>query len=66
MLVPMAEPPRRQRGNIERRPGGFRVRVSAGKDPVTGERLTLKETVPIPPRGERKAEQAAYREAQRF
>lgn len=56
---------KRQRGNIERRAGGFRVRVSAGKDPATGERLMLTETVPIPPPGDRKAEQAAVREAQK-
>ena len=56
---------KRQRGNIERRAGGYRVRVSAGKDPATGERLMLKESVPIAPPGDRKAEQAAYREAQK-
>lgn len=56
---------KRQRGNIEQRAGAFRVRVSAGKDPATGERLTLKENVPIEPPGDRKAEQAAYKKAQK-
>lgn len=56
---------KRQRGNIERRTGGYRVRVSAGKDPATGERLTLKETVPVEPPGDRKTEQAAYKKAQK-
>ncbi|WP_249033864.1 tyrosine-type recombinase/integrase [Prauserella marina] len=39
--------------------------MSAGNDPVTGDRLLLRETVPISPPGDRKAEQAAYREAQK-
>jgi integrase len=56
---------KRTRGNIEKRAGGYRVRVSAGTDPATGERLSLKETVPIAPPGDRKAEQAAYKEAQK-
>lgn len=41
------------------------MRVSAGSDPATGERLRLVETVTIAPPGDRKAEQAAYREAQK-
>jgi hypothetical protein len=35
------------RGHIERLPSGsFRVRVYAGKDPVTGKERVLKETCP--------------------
>lgn len=56
---------KRQRGTIDRRGDGFRVRISAGSDPETGERLRLIETVMIEPPGDRKAEQAAYREAQK-
>jgi integrase len=36
--------PRRSRGSIRPHYGGFQVRVSAGFDPSTGERITLHET----------------------
>jgi integrase len=62
----MAGSPRaskRPRGAIERRGDAFRVRISAGTDPATGERLRLVETVSIAP--PKQAEQAAYREAEK-
>ena len=42
----------------------WEVRVSAGQDPSTGERIVLVESVPIEGQGE-KAERAAYREAEK-
>jgi integrase len=35
------KPPKRERGTIREHHGGYQVRVSAGTDPVTGERLRL-------------------------
>jgi integrase len=54
----------RQRGSIRRRAQCFEVRVSAGTDPSTGERIVLVESVPIEGQGDR-AERAAYREAEK-
>ncbi len=38
----------RRRGGIRRHGPGWQVRVSAGTDPSTGERIVLYRTVPIP------------------
>ncbi|WP_035288786.1 tyrosine-type recombinase/integrase [Actinokineospora spheciospongiae] len=38
-------PSGRQRGNIEERSGGLRVRLYAGEDPVTGKQVYLRETI---------------------
>lgn len=55
----------RQRGSIRRRARCWEVRVSAGEDPSTGERIVLVDSVPIEGQGE-KAERAAYREAEKI
>lgn len=67
-LVPMAggsPGTKRPRGNIERRGAGYRVRVHAGVDADSGERLTLTEQVVIAPPGDEKAVKAAYKQAQK-
>ena len=58
-------PVQRQRGSIRRRARCYEVRVSAGEDPSTGERLVLVDSVEIEGQGER-AERAAYREAEKL
>ncbi|MGH3615505.1 MAG: tyrosine-type recombinase/integrase [Pseudonocardia sp.] len=61
-----AEPPvSRQRGSIRRRARCYEVRVSAGDDPSTGERIVLVDSVEITGEGDR-AERAAYREAEKL
>ncbi len=59
----------RRRGGIRRHGPGWQVRVSAGTDPSTGERIVLYETVPIaeaPTKSAReRAEREAYKEAQK-
>lgn len=55
----------RGRGNIEHRGNALRVRVSAGKDPVTGDRLVLKESVSIEKPGNPRSEQAAWKQAEK-
>jgi len=58
------EPPsRRRRGSIRRMGNGLQVRVSAGKDPATGERVVLSETVRIEKPGNERSERAAADEA---
>jgi integrase len=62
-------PAGRPRGSIRRHGQSWQARVSAGSDPVTGERIVLYETVPIPeartkPARER-ADREAYKEAQK-
>lgn len=53
---------RRARGNIEPLPsGGFRVRVYAGRDPVTGRDYYLRESVPPGPKAEAQAERVRTR-----
>lgn len=54
----------RQRGSIRRRAQCWEVRVSAGEDPSTGERIVLVDSVPIEGQGE-KADRAAYKEAEK-
>ncbi|HEY4007968.1 MAG TPA: site-specific integrase, partial [Pseudonocardia sp.] len=55
----------RQRGSIRRRAQCYEVRVSAGNDPSTGERISLVESVPVEGSGER-AERAAYTKAEKL
>ncbi|HVM15921.1 MAG TPA: tyrosine-type recombinase/integrase [Egibacteraceae bacterium] len=59
------QPLTRQRGSIRRRARCYEVRVSAGEDPSTGERIVLVDSVPIEGQGER-AERAARREAEKL
>jgi integrase len=40
------KPPRRSRGTIRKHRAGYQVRVSAGTDPITGDRLRLQGTAP--------------------
>ncbi|GAA3250856.1 site-specific integrase [Pseudonocardia petroleophila] len=58
-------PVSRQRGSIRRRARCYEVRVSAGEDPSTGERIVLVDSVEIEGQGDR-AERAAYREAEKL
>ena len=52
----------RARGSVEELPsGGYRVRVYAGVDPVTGRDHYLRETVPAGPRADREAEKLRTR-----
>jgi integrase len=52
----------RQRGELEVLPSGsIRVKVYAGRDPVTGRKLHLTETIPAGPRQQKLAEQARTR-----
>jgi integrase len=51
-----------QRGSIRRRARCYEVRVSAGEDPSTRERIVLVDSVPIEGQGER----AAMREAEKL
>ena len=52
----------RARGSVEELPsGGYRVRVYAGVDPVTGRDRYLRETVPAGPRADREAEKVRAR-----
>jgi len=55
----------RQRGSIRRRARCYEVRVSAGEDPSSGERIVLVDSVAIEGRGER-VDRAAYREAEKL
>jgi integrase len=65
MAAPSPARVTRQRGSIRRRAQCWEVRVSAGQDPSTGERIVLVDSVPIEGQGE-KAERAAYREAEKI
>ena len=57
---------RRTRGSIRRMGGGLlQVRVSAGKDPSTGERIVLVEGVTIEKPGNERSERAAMKEAEK-
>jgi integrase len=47
------KPPKRERGTIRKHHGGYQVRVSAGTDPVTGERLRLQGSAPTEKQAER-------------
>ncbi|WP_433505207.1 hypothetical protein ACQP04_00980 [Pseudonocardia halophobica] len=47
-MTAVEEPPKpRQRGSIRRMRDRFQVRVSAGEDPSTGERIILTDSMPI-------------------
>ncbi|MQA13465.1 MAG: tyrosine-type recombinase/integrase [Pseudonocardiaceae bacterium] len=48
------------------RRGRFQVRVSAGKDPSTGERIVLVDSVPIEKPGNERSERAAMKEAEKL
>lgn len=62
----MSEAPSlRQRGSIRRLRDRWQVRVSAGVDPVTGERVILTDSVVIERPGNNRAERAARREAEK-
>lgn len=45
---------------------GLQVRISAGKDPATGERIVLSETVPVDKPGNERSERAARKEAEKL
>jgi len=60
----MAAPVARQRGSIRRRARCWEIRVSAGEDPSTGERIVLVDSVQIEGDGER-AERTAYKQAEK-
>ncbi|MFC3483579.1 tyrosine-type recombinase/integrase [Amycolatopsis roodepoortensis] len=55
----------RQRGSVRRQRDAFQVRVSAGKDPVTGERIVLTESVSIEKPGNERSERTALKEAEK-
>jgi integrase len=55
----------RKRGSIRRMGAVLQVRVSAGKDPSTGERIVLVESVAIEKPGNERSERAAMNEAER-
>jgi len=52
-------------GHIDRQGPSFRVRVAAGKDPTTGERIVLTESVPIARPGNEASERAAAKQAEK-
>lgn len=55
----------RKRGSIRRLGNAFQVRVSAGRDPATGERIVLVESVRIEKPGSERSERAAHKEAEK-
>ena len=55
----------RKRGSIRRLGNLLQVRVSAGKDPATGERLVLVDSVTIEKPGSERSERAAQKEAEK-
>ncbi|GAA3537188.1 hypothetical protein GCM10022222_21120 [Amycolatopsis ultiminotia] len=56
----------RQRGSIRRHRDKFQVRISAGKDPATGERIVLTDSVIIERPGNERSERAAWKEAEKL
>ena len=56
----------RQRGSIRRHRDALQVRVSAGKDPVTGDRIVLTDSVVIERPGNERSERAAWKEAEKL
>jgi integrase len=56
---------RRKRGSIRRMGASLQVRVSAGDDPSTGERIVLVEVVPIEKLGNERSERAAMNQAEK-
>jgi len=66
-VTAVEEPPKsRQRGSIRRMRDRFQVRVSAGEDPSTGERIILTDSVPIEQPGNTRSERAAQKEAEKL
>src|SRR5690242_13587521 len=62
-----SEPGRaRSRGSIRRMRDRVQVRVSAGQDPSTGERIILVDSVPIENPGNERSERVALREAEKL
>jgi integrase len=57
---------RRKRGSIRRMGAGLQVRVSAGTDPSTGERIVLVETVAVEKPGNERSERAALNQAEKI
>lgn len=55
----------RQRGSVRRLGNVIQVRVSAGADPTSGERIVLVESVPIDKPGNDRSERAAFKEAEK-
>ena len=67
MIAGIPTPGPRARGTIRRmRRWRFQVRVSAGKDPSTGERIVLVDSVLIEKSGNERSERAAMREAEKL
>jgi hypothetical protein len=56
----------RKRGSIRRLGDALQIRVSAGKDPATDERLVLVESVRIDKPGNERSERAAQKEAEKI
>ena len=56
----------RSRGSIRRMRDRVQVRVSAGEDPSTGERIILVDSVPIEKPGNERSERVALREAEKL
>lgn len=56
----------RSRGSIRRMRDRVQVRVSAGQDPSTGERIILVDSVPIEKPGNERSERVALREAEKL
>lgn len=56
----------RQRGSIRRRARCYEVRVSAGEDPTTGERIILTDSVPIEILGNDRSEREALKAAEKL
>ncbi|MEJ3652052.1 tyrosine-type recombinase/integrase [Actinomycetes bacterium KLBMP 9759] len=66
-MTAVGEPPKsRQRGNIRRMRDRVQVRVSAGDDPSTGERIILTDSVPIEIPGNERSERAAMKAAEKL
>jgi integrase len=56
----------RKRGSIRRMGACLQVRVSAGEDPSTGDRIVLVESVPIEKPGNERSERAAMNAAEKI
>jgi integrase len=66
-MTAVGEPPKsRKRGNIRRMRDRVQVRVSAGEDPSTGERIILTDSVPIDVPGNERSERAAMKAAEKL
>ncbi|WP_345415558.1 site-specific integrase [Pseudonocardia xishanensis] len=66
-MTAVEEPPTpRQRGSIRRMRDRFQVRVSAGEDPSTGERIILTDSVAIEQPGNARSERAAQKAAEKL